>query len=84
MSKLQTPLEAAGIYVAGASNNVNFVSAPVRLQAQLVAGQAQLVWSGGLLQAADQVSGPYTDVANANSPYSVAPAAAKKFYRLRQ
>ena len=82
--RVLTPLEAASIYVAGASNNVNFVSAPVRLQAQLVAGQAQLVWSGGLLQAADQVSGPYTDVANANSPYSVAPAGAKKFYRLRQ
>ena len=72
------------MYLAGASNSVNFVSAPVRIQAQLVAAQVQLVWSGGLLQAADQVGGPYTDVANANSPYSVAPAAAKKFYRLRQ
>ena len=82
--RVLTPLEAAGMYVAGASNNVNFVSSPVRLQAQLVAGQAQLVWSGGLLQAADQVSGPYSDVANANSPFSVAPAGAKKFYRLRQ
>jgi hypothetical protein len=82
--RVLTPLEAASMYLAGASNSVNFVSAPVRLQAQLVAAQVQLVWSGGLLQAADQVSGPYTDVANANSPYSVAPAGTKKFYRLRQ
>jgi hypothetical protein len=82
--RVLTPLEVAGMFVAGASNGVNFASAPVRIQAQAASGQVRLTWSGGLLQAADQVAGPYSDVNGATSPYSVSPAAAKKFYCLRQ
>lgn len=76
--------EAAVMYVAGAFSGANIVSAPVRLQANAVAGQVQLVWAGGLLQSADQVNGTYSDVTNATSPYTVAAAGAKKFYRVRQ
>jgi hypothetical protein len=72
------------MYIVAASNHLSFVSAPTRIRAQLVAGQVQLVWSGGLLQAAGQVSGSYTNVAGANSPYTVAPTAARTFYRVRQ
>ena len=80
-----TPLEAAGIYLSGASNNVSLVSAPVtNLQAHLVAGQLQLAWSGGLLQAASKVNGPYTNVSSATSPYIVAPAGSNAFYRIKQ
>jgi hypothetical protein len=78
-----TALEAGQIYVVGAYSGANFVSAPVRM-AVSNAGQIQLIWAGGLLQSADQVNGTYTDVANATSPYTVSPAAAKKFYRIRQ
>ncbi|MBI4663919.1 MAG: Ig-like domain-containing protein [Verrucomicrobia bacterium] len=38
----------------------------------------------GSLQAADSVTGPWTDVANASSPLSVTPAGAQKFYRAKQ
>ena len=80
-----TPLEAGGIYLVGASNKVSFVSASTsNLKAQLVAGQVQVTWSGGLLQAASQVNGPFTNVAGANSPYAVAPAVASQFYRVKQ
>jgi hypothetical protein len=81
-----TPLEATGIYMAAASNHVSFVSARTsNLQAQLVAGQVQLTWSGGLLQVASQVNGPYTTVAGANSPYPVVSTTIKQqFYRIKQ
>ena len=42
-----------------------------------------LTWSGGLLQAADTVTGVYSDVPGATSPYSVPASGSKKFYRLR-
>jgi 3-hydroxy-3-methylglutaryl CoA synthase len=38
----------------------------------------------GVLQSADNVQGPYTDVAGAASPFSVQPTGARKFYRTRQ
>jgi hypothetical protein len=82
--RVLSPLEVEAMYVAAASNQVSFVSAPVRMQAKLVAGQLQLNWSGGLLQSAPAVSGPYADVPGATSPYSVAPTAAKQYYRIRQ
>ena len=48
-------------------------------------GQAiVLEWAGlGALQAADAITGPWTEVQNAKSPLTVTPAGAGKFYRLR-
>jgi hypothetical protein len=41
-------------------------------------------WScAGTLQSADDVTGPWTDVPGATSPYAVATSAARKFYRVR-
>lgn len=37
----------------------------------------------GTLQAADDITGPWSDVA-ASSPYNVAPTGARKFYRAKQ
>jgi len=42
-----------------------------------------LSWSDGILQQADNVFGPYTDVPLAVSPYSVSTTLPLKFYRLR-
>lgn len=42
-----------------------------------------ITWGGGTLQQADNVAGPYTDLAAANSPYTPQPQAARKFYRLK-
>ena len=38
---------------------------------------------GGTLQSADDVTGPWTDIPGATSPYAVATSAARKFYRVR-
>jgi hypothetical protein len=46
-------------------------------------GSISLTWPVGTLQQADDVTGTYTDVANATSPYTVPANAAKKFYRLK-
>jgi hypothetical protein len=46
-------------------------------------GDVILTWPVGTLQQADDVSGPYTDVSSATSPFSTTPSAAKKFYRLK-
>jgi len=43
----------------------------------------QLNWTQGTLQSADQVLGPYSDVAGATSPYSVPLDKPQQFYRLR-
>ena len=41
-------------------------------------------WScAGTLQSADDLTGPWTDVPGAMSPYAVATSAARKFYRVR-
>ena len=69
LSAAVSPLEVSAMYVVAASNRVSFVSAPTRIRAQLAAGQVQLLWSGGLLQSADVVSGPYNDVQGATAPY---------------
>jgi hypothetical protein len=39
--------------------------------------------SVGVLQSADLITGPWTDVPSAASPFVVTPSATKKFYRLR-
>lgn len=45
----------------------------------------QIDWTGaGTLQSADDITGPWTDVANAKSPFSSAIGGNRKFYRLKQ
>ncbi|MGH7967789.1 MAG: LamG-like jellyroll fold domain-containing protein, partial [Limisphaerales bacterium] len=79
-----TPLEAAGIYVAGISNNVTFAASAVTLALERSGAQLQLSWPSGALQSADQAAGPYTDITPApTSPYLVTPSLAQKFYRVR-
>jgi hypothetical protein len=82
--RVLTPLEVAGMYVVGASNHVSFATVPVRITLHLAGGQLQATWPAGLLQSADEVSGPYTDVPGATSPFAVTASGAQKFYRVRQ
>ncbi len=43
-----------------------------------------LAWTGtGTLQSADVVTGPWVDVANAVSPYTITPSGSAKFYRFK-
>jgi Concanavalin A-like lectin/glucanases superfamily/Regulator of chromosome condensation (RCC1) repeat len=64
-------------YVTGTSLS------PVTLSVQATGNQVQLVWPGGTLQSAGQAAGPYQDLANAISPYVVAPLAVQEFYRVK-
>ena len=67
---------------------LNAQAAGITLQ-RLAPNQLRLTWSVGVLQQADNVSGPYTDVTVTNgltvsrvtSPYTVTPSETKKFYR---
>ena len=81
--KALTPLEAASIYIAGVSNLLSFTGAPFSLSVTRNGSDVILSWTVGVLQQADVVTGPYTDVVGARSPFTVSPTAAKKFYRNR-
>jgi hypothetical protein len=52
------------------------------LKIALVTGTPVLTWAIGVLQEADSVDGPYTDVSGASSPYSPPVGGPGKFYRL--
>ncbi len=56
---------------------------PVNLSIGSAGGNVILTWSSGMLQAAGDVAGPYTNVVSATSPYTNAPNALKKFFRVR-
>ncbi len=54
-----------------------------RLSISLSGGMITITWSGGgTLQEADSVTGPWTDVTGASSPYTTAADAPHKFYRV--
>jgi hypothetical protein len=58
---------------------------PVIESIELVDGQVVITWQGGeTLQGANAVTGPWTDIAGATSPYSEAPEGDYTFYRLMQ
>ena len=46
-------------------------------------GQVELTWSFGTLQSASSVTGPWSDVNNASSPYSVDAGQSPRFFRTR-
>jgi hypothetical protein len=47
-------------------------------------GNINIAWTGtGTLQSANAVTGPWTDVANATTPFSAPISGAAKFYRLK-
>lgn len=55
------------------------------LKIQIVSGKVLVTWSGGSLQQADNVAGPYTDIApQPVSPWCIVQPAVKKFFRVRQ
>jgi hypothetical protein len=42
-----------------------------------------VTWDCGILQGADNVTGPWTDIPGATSPYCVPSSGAHRFYRVR-
>ena len=53
------------------------------LQIDISSGQVSITWSVGTLQQSDNVTGAYSDLPGATSPYKPPAGPATKFYRLR-
>jgi hypothetical protein len=78
--------DAVNDYLAGPNTLVTPGSpvAPVTIQISLSGSSLTLTWGAGVLQQADNVTGPWTIVNGATSGYTVSTAAAaRKFYRVR-
>lgn len=60
-------------------------TAPAGLLIQQQLGKIMISWTGsGTLEEANEINGSWNPVSNPSNPYSVAPAAGHKFYRLKQ
>jgi hypothetical protein len=81
--KALTPLEAASIYMAGI-NNKSFTTVPDSFYMVQYGGSLKIYWNIGVLQSSTSVTGPYTDVSGARSPYTVTPTGASKFFKVRK
>lgn len=81
--RVLTPLEAASIYIAAASNSVSFASAPTTLTIAPAGSQLQVSWSGGVLQAAVTLTGTFTNVPGVTSPYLFSPTGTNRFFRVK-
>ena len=83
-AKFVPPTVANGkVYLATFSNRLNVYGLlPVTLAVRTLADQVELTWSSGTLQTAVQVSGPYTNVIGAASPYTLPSAGAARFFRV--
>lgn len=55
---------------------------PVTLQYQWAGGQLTLSWTGGTLQSASAVAGPYLNVGGATNPFSFVPSGGQKYFRV--
>ncbi len=56
---------------------------PVTLNFQTGTNRVDLAWPSGVLQSATNVSGPWSDIGGATSPYAVTPNEPQRFYRTR-
>ena len=89
-AKFVPPTVANGkVYLATFSQRLNVygllpVAAPVTLTISQPSGsQPQLRWPAGLLQSAPAVTGPYTNVPSATSPFSITPSNGVQFFRVK-
>ena len=82
-----TPGDAVNDFAAGPDTLVTPGTpvAPVTLQVATGAGGTlSLSWTFGVLQQADVLAGPWTEVAGAVSPYAVTPTGVgQKFFRVK-
>src|SRR5262249_24888792 len=56
---------------------------PVTLIIQRSGNQLRLTWPAGTLQSALVVTGPYTNITNATSPFMISPSDATQFFRVK-
>jgi hypothetical protein len=82
--RVLTGFEVYTIFAVGQSGTSFDTYGPVALSVTSDAGNVQLVWQAGTLQAADALSGPWLPVNGAQAPfYSLPPSGAHKFYRVQ-
>jgi hypothetical protein len=62
---------------------VNTPVTPLTLTISRPGGVTTITWSSGTLQQADTLSGPWSDMASATSPYTPPAGPAVKFYRVK-
>jgi hypothetical protein len=56
---------------------------PVRVSIQSLGKQVRLSWPAGTLQSAGQLTGPYTNITTATTPYTLSPTNAEQFFRVK-
>jgi hypothetical protein len=67
------------------SDDPSSASAPVFTSLRIEAGQIVLEWQGaGRLQSAGEITGPWSDVLNAASPFRQATAGVARYFRIAQ
>jgi hypothetical protein len=76
-----SPLEVASIYVAG-NNNLSYTGGST-ISVSNTGTSVKITFDGGLLQQADVITGPFSDVTGATSPYTVNATGTAKFYRVK-
>jgi len=80
--KALTSAEVAAIYLAAQSNSISFVGAPITLSSTRSGNNLILNWNAGMLQSADTVTGPYSNV-TPTPPYTAPTTGPRKFYRVK-
>jgi Concanavalin A-like lectin/glucanases superfamily/Immunoglobulin I-set domain len=80
-----SPSEAECVYLAAKNYGLSFDSyGPVTILIDHSAADLGVIWQAGLLEAADDVSGPWEPVPGATAPYYRMPVnGTQKFYRAR-
>jgi hypothetical protein len=82
--RVLTSYEAQSIYLVGNGGTSFDTYGPVSLSIRKAGSVLEIIWQAGTLQQADAITGPWTNVGGASAPYyTVAPSAAKKFYRVQ-
>jgi hypothetical protein len=78
-----TPLEATSLYMAATAGGLSFTGTGPEPPSISIArsGASLTITYTGTLQSAPDVTGPYTDVQGAQSPYPVPTTAEKAFFR---